>query len=272
MRIKMLIALLVVGIVAVFTPVFSQGPMYDRIIVTLPYPVTLNKTLLEPGEYIIQQMTSPANNRVLHIFRDGGMKLETTVMTIPALDNKTPSDTKVVLHHFGNEYFFDKIWVQGKDYGYEFVLPDDVKSRIKERAESYTVAARYEAPQTTTTTDTTEAQRLEAERKAQEERDRQLAREQAEKEQADRERAAREEQERQAQAERDRLAQAERDRAAQAERDRLAQAERDRLAQAERDRLAQARTPAEMPATSANWASMLIGGALMLGVGLKLRR
>jgi hypothetical protein len=50
----------------------------------------------------------------------------------------------VVLHHYGDDYYFDKIWIQGKNYGYEFPLPNAVKSRMRERAEPYTVAATYE--------------------------------------------------------------------------------------------------------------------------------
>jgi len=70
--------------------------------------------------------------------------LRTSTMTIPTLDNNTPENTKVVLHHYGDDYYFDKIWIQGKNYGYEFPLPDAVKSRMRERMEPYTVAATYE--------------------------------------------------------------------------------------------------------------------------------
>jgi hypothetical protein len=73
-------------------------------------------------------------------------------MTIPTLDNRTPESTKVVLHRFGNDYFFDKIWIQGKNYGYEFPLPDSVKAREKESLAAVTVPARYEATQATTET------------------------------------------------------------------------------------------------------------------------
>jgi hypothetical protein len=73
------------------------------------------------------------------------MRFETSAMTIPTLDNRTPEDTKIVLHHFGPDYYFDKIWIQGKNYGYEFPLPDAVKSRQRERMEPLSVAARYEA-------------------------------------------------------------------------------------------------------------------------------
>jgi len=68
-------------------------------------------------------------------------------LTIPTLDNSTPESTKVILHHYGNDYYFDKVWVQGKNYGYEFPLPNAVKSRVRERMEPYTVAATYEPAQ-----------------------------------------------------------------------------------------------------------------------------
>jgi len=275
------------ALVAIFLATgVAQGPMHDKVNVNLPYPVTIRGIVLEPGAYEIRQMTGPTNNRVLHIFRDGGMKLETTVMTIPTLDNKTPEDTKVVLHHIGKDYYFDKIWIQGKDYGYEFVLPDEVKSRMKELSESYSVAATYESTSATTSV-TAQAEQKEAEDKAAAERAEQERLAQAERDkQAEADRLAQAERDRLAQAERDRLAQEERDRLAQAERDRLAQEERDRVAQAERDRLAQeerdrlaaaAAKPsteeaATMPDTADNWLITLAGGLALLSLGLLLRR
>ena len=141
----------------------AQGPLYDKVTVDLPYRVTLNNTVLEPGHYVIRQLDSPGGgSRVLQIFTDGGMRLKTSTLTIPTLDNRTPSSTRVVLHHYGSDYYFDKIWVQGKDYGYEFPLPPAVKSRERERMEPYTVAATYEQSPATnqtggsaTATDTT---------------------------------------------------------------------------------------------------------------------
>ena len=118
------------GLAAWNTPSKAQGPMYDRVNVNLPYTVTIGDRTLQPGDYVIQQLRDQSgNSRVLLIYSDNGMKFETSAMTIPALDQNTPENTKVVLHHFGNDYYFDKIWIQGKDYGYEFPLPDSVKSR-----------------------------------------------------------------------------------------------------------------------------------------------
>jgi len=136
---------LVAGTLAISTAMLAQGPLYDKVIVDLPYRVTINSTVLEPGHYVIRQLDSPGGgSRVLQVFSDDGMKLRTSTMTIPTLDNNTPENTKVVLHHYGDDYYFDKIWIQGKNYGYEFPLPDAVKSRMRERMEPYTVAATYE--------------------------------------------------------------------------------------------------------------------------------
>ena len=124
---------------------YAQGPLYDKVTVDLPYAVTINNTVLQPGHYVIRQMDDGGtNSRVLMIFGDNGMKLKATSLTIAALDINTPDKTSVVLHHLGNDYYFDKVWIQGKDYGYEFPLPNSVKGRQREQSQPYTVAATYQ--------------------------------------------------------------------------------------------------------------------------------
>ncbi len=140
------------GLALMTPPGMAQGPMYDRVNVNLPYTVTIGDHVLQPGEYVIQQMRDAGGgSRVLLIYSDRGMKFETSAMTIPALDINTARDTKVVLHHFGPDYYFDKIWIQGKDYGYEFPLPSSVKARERERMEPVSVAATYQSTQETNT-------------------------------------------------------------------------------------------------------------------------
>src|SRR6185295_6980777 len=63
-----------------------------------------------------------------------------TVATGP--DEKDPKETKVVLHHIGDAYYFDKIWMEDKNYGWEFPLPDRVRALQRENA--LNVPARYE--------------------------------------------------------------------------------------------------------------------------------
>ena len=64
---------------------FAQGPMYDKVTVSLPYPVTVNGTILQPGDYVIRQHEDQSGSRVLHFFTNEGMKLETTAMAIPTM-------------------------------------------------------------------------------------------------------------------------------------------------------------------------------------------
>jgi hypothetical protein len=132
---------LVVGLGFFALSALAQGPLYDKVTVNLPYAVTVNGTVLQPGEYVIRQHEDPAGSRVLHFFNDGGMKLETTAMAIPTLDNRTPEHTKLILDHVGDNYYLHKIWVQGKDYGYEFPLPRDIRQREMERNAPATVVA-----------------------------------------------------------------------------------------------------------------------------------
>jgi len=147
---------LAAGAFAGASALFAQGPLYDKVIVDLPYRVTINDTVLEPGHYVIRQLDDPGGgSRVLQIFSNDGMKLRTSSLTIPTLDNNTPESTKVVLHHYGTDYYFDKIWIQGKNYGYEFPLPNAVKSRMREREQPYTVAATYEQERKTETAQNT---------------------------------------------------------------------------------------------------------------------
>jgi len=158
MNVKRLVlsaGVLALGVASLTVATKAQGPLYDTVLVNLPYTITIGDRVLQPGDYTIRQLSSPGGaSRVLLIYSDNGMKFETSAMTIPALDNRTPEDTRVVLHHFGSDYYFDKIWIQGKDYGYEFPLPDSVKARERERLQPINVAANY---QSTTNTDTTTA-------------------------------------------------------------------------------------------------------------------
>ena len=144
---------------AVISPANAQGPMWDRVNVNLPYTVTVGERTLQPGEYVIQQLRDTGGgSRILLIYSDNGMKFETSAMTIPALDTNTARDTKVVLHHFGNDYYMDKVWIQGKDYGYEFPVPDRIKSREKERMAGVSVPAQYQTVDSAATTAATTAQ------------------------------------------------------------------------------------------------------------------
>lgn len=111
--------------------VYSQ-PMYDRIKANIPYKITVGEKTLEPGDYTIQQLPSQSSSRILLFYSKDGMKFETSAMTIPTLDPDTAKDTKLILNKVGDDYYVHKIWVQGKDYGYELPIPKGLKDREKE--------------------------------------------------------------------------------------------------------------------------------------------
>jgi len=139
-----------------FSPGTAQGqPLYDRIHVNLPYKITLGDKTLQPGDYTIQRLPdNGGGGRVLLFYTDDGMKFETSAMTIPVLDINTARDTKVILGHIGEDYYINKIWVQGKDYGYELPMPKSLRDRQSEQTESVVSAQNKptaETPAVTTT-------------------------------------------------------------------------------------------------------------------------
>jgi hypothetical protein len=218
----------------------AQGPLYDRINVTLPYSVNVNGTVLQPGDYVIRQHDSAAGgSRIVHFFTDGGMKLETTAMAIPALDNRTPSETKLVLDRFGSDYFLNKIWVQGKDYGYEFPIPESVRRRENERMAAANITATYTpaapAPAPTTETETVQTTTVERTEIAQAPPPAPEPAPQVE--------------------------------AAPAPEPALAQA-----APAPEPVMSADRPEQTMPSTASNWVNLLLGGGLLMSSGLALRR
>jgi len=237
------------------TPGTLQGqPLYDRIHVNLPYKITLGDKTLQPGDYTIQQLPdNGGGSRVLLFYTDNGMKFETSAMSIPALDINTARDTKLVLGHVGDDYYINKIWVQGKDYGYELPMPNGLKSREREKMTETTVAAQYqpsnndaapktqaavpppvtsETPARPTTPDTTVAQSTEATHPVEPPVTPPAATQPATDPNAN---AA------------------------------------DR-AMTERDAANTAPAPTRMPDTAANWLMMLLGGGTLSGAGLVLRR
>lgn len=145
---------LALGLATLAAPRPAQAqPLWDRVDVNLPYTITIGDRTLQPGNYVIQQLNDPSGgSQVLLIYGDNGMKFETSALTIPALENRTQPDTRVVLHHIGNDYYFDKVWIQGKDYGYEFPLPNSVKMREKEMMQPVSVAANASSIPAQTTT------------------------------------------------------------------------------------------------------------------------
>jgi hypothetical protein len=222
------------------------------VIVNMPYTTTVGHKTLPPGEYVIQRLHSASGSRVLLFYSDNGMKFETSAMTIPCLDINTARDTKVVLNRIGDDYYYDKVWVQGKDYGYEFILPKEARARRRELMAKVTVPASTSSSTITTTTTTTTTD-ADANRIAEAEIQTEVAEpvQQAEvkvEEQLD----------------------------LQAKVETPVQAEPEVALTESADReMDQNPAPAErttMPKTYTGWLAMMLGGGALLGVGIAVRK
>jgi LPXTG-motif cell wall-anchored protein len=130
---------------AAFVPASrAQGPLYDTVRVNLPYTVHLEDKALQPGRYVIKELQTQQKSRVLDIYSDNGRIFQLSAITIPAYALETPDQTTVTLHRIGNQFYFDRIMIEGKNYGYEFPLPSAVKQRQKE-LQLISLAATYQA-------------------------------------------------------------------------------------------------------------------------------
>lgn len=267
--------LVVIALVVVTFSVGLRGQgLIDGIKVTLPQPVTVGDKVLDPGEYEIRRPSS-ANRDILQIFNKDKMVYETNVLTVATgPDEKDPKETKVILHHIGDAYYFDKIWMEDKNYGWEFPLPSRVRAAQREAA--LNVPARVETFESSTpqVSEVYQGPGLAAQLDA-------IAAQQ------DRDQAALLES--QQQADRDREA-AERDRQAQLDRERLEQQERDsRVAAVQPEPepapiQAEARvepqssqsqaiqeTPEQLPETATNWLALVLGGSVLLSLSFFVR-
>src|SRR5580693_3964512 len=93
----------------------AQQPEFDVVHITLPYAVTLGGKTLPPGDYTVQEQRRE-DSTVLEFYNGTGMKWEASAQANKALDPNTARSTAMTLHHIGDDYYFDKLWIQGKEY------------------------------------------------------------------------------------------------------------------------------------------------------------
>jgi hypothetical protein len=109
-------------------------PSSDTFNVTLLHPVSVNGKVLQPGNYSMEPLNiAGGDSPVLVIRGDNDTRVEVSAMTAPTYASRPQNATRVLLHHIGNQYYFDRIWVKGQYYGYKFPLPKNVVARAGER-------------------------------------------------------------------------------------------------------------------------------------------
>jgi hypothetical protein len=121
----------------------AQGPISDTIKVTFPNPVIVAGERVPAGEYTIRQVDSASNPRLLEFASEDGTRHELVASAMPAADQLVRRDTSVILEQRGDDYYLRQIWIEGKDYGYEFAPSPDERSTEVAAADRLTLAATY---------------------------------------------------------------------------------------------------------------------------------
>ena len=122
----------------------GQTAPYDRVMVDFQTNVNVNGKVIPPGHYEITELGSAGQGaRILFVASNSGTTFEVSGATIAILQNEPPAQTKVILQRIGQNYYLNKVWINGKDYGYEFPLPAEARKLMEERAEPLTLTATY---------------------------------------------------------------------------------------------------------------------------------
>jgi hypothetical protein len=122
-------------------PIGRAQTVEKQVNATIPYNIVVADKTLEPGKYTLRETA----NHVIQVFEGDKMIVKAAVITIDTEDKKPAKETKLVLDRFGgndNNYYLDKMWIEGRATGYEFPLPERLKSLKREREES--LAGTYE--------------------------------------------------------------------------------------------------------------------------------
>jgi hypothetical protein len=108
-----LAALLGIGI----RPAAAQ--MVDIVTVRLPYAATVGNVTLPAGVYTIRDLKENGSSPVLEIRSASGVAVSASATQVSAPNSRLAPTTSVVLRHANDKYQFDKIWIEGRDYGYD---------------------------------------------------------------------------------------------------------------------------------------------------------
>jgi len=97
----------------------AAAQMADIVTVKLPYAASVGKVTLPAGEYTIRDLKDDGSTVVLSIQSAAGPGVSALVTQVSSPNNKPARQTEVVLRLDGDKYQIDKIWLQGRDYGYD---------------------------------------------------------------------------------------------------------------------------------------------------------
>ena len=109
--VSLLVCGLLVGLAA-------SAQAQSNIKVNVPFNFTIGTTLLQAGEYTVQQASPHAASEVL-LFRDAAGESRAVMMGIRVEPSSKDTVPKLVFHRYGDIYFLSQVWLNGGDSGSE---------------------------------------------------------------------------------------------------------------------------------------------------------
>ena len=110
---------------------FALGNYRDKIKVQFTHPVHVQGDTLAPGKYTIEAMAGKeAENGVLEVYGTNNQKLKTSFTTIDAKKMGGADTTHATLLKIDGKYYLNKLFIKGRTYGYQVVLPSDIQSQV----------------------------------------------------------------------------------------------------------------------------------------------
>lgn len=96
--------------------------MMDTLSVKLPYAASVGNTTLPAGQYMVRDLKDDGNESILEFTPAKGASVNVIMMQIATPNEKPAEHTQVVLRSEGNnKYQLDKIFLEGRDYGFELL-------------------------------------------------------------------------------------------------------------------------------------------------------
>ncbi|MGI8637729.1 MAG: hypothetical protein ACR2KZ_20200 [Segetibacter sp.] len=121
---------LVAAVTMLSAAAFALGNYRDKMKVTFTHPVQVQGDTLAPGKYTIEAMGGKmSENNVLDVYGKNNQKFETSFTTIDAKKMGGADTTHATLLKVDGKYYLNKLFIKGRTYGYQVLLPSNVQSQ-----------------------------------------------------------------------------------------------------------------------------------------------
>ena len=100
----------------------ASAQMIETVKVTLAHATSVGSVTLPAGDYTIRDIRDDGSSQVLQIRSlDGELSVSAMVMPVSQANHGTAERTQVVFRMTGGKYQLEKVWIAGREYGYELL-------------------------------------------------------------------------------------------------------------------------------------------------------